>query len=309
MDMFSLEFPLIQGGMVWVSGHRLATACAQNGILGTLSAGSMTLEVLKNHLEKCFDVLNKVERKRLAVNIPLLYEGAKDQIELACKLGVEVFITSAGSPKLFTSDLKNRNKKILHVTSNPELAMKCEDAGVDAVIAEGFEAGGHNGRDELTSFVLIPQVVDAVKIPVVAAGGISDARGIFAAQILGAQGAQMGTRFLLTQESRAHEKTKKIFLQAKSTDTFLRLKKHVPVRLLNNKFSKEIQQLEEKGASLEELKAHLGKGRAKLGLHDGDIENGELEIGQVVGRIKNLPSCSELIQKIRSDYISLIESI
>lgn len=306
LELLSIEFPIIQGGMVWVSGYKLASACAKAGVLGTLSAGSMTEEVLTLHLKKCLEVLSPIEKKRLAINIPLLYERSKRHLEIAMDFGIEIFITSAGSPKLFTAELKNKNKIVIHVTSTPELALKCEHAGVDAVVAEGFEAGGHNGRDELTTLVLVPQIVDTVKIPVIAAGGIYDARGILAMQALGAQGVQMGSRFLMTQESGAHEKTKNLFLNSKSADTFLRMKKHVPVRLLNNSFSEKIRLLEENGASATELKNILGKGRAKLGLHDGDLEEGELEIGQVIGSIKNIPSCNDLILRILEDYNKLV---
>lgn len=306
LDLLSIEFPIIQGGMVWVSGHKLASACAKAGIIGTLSAGSMNEEVLSYHLQKCFEILSPIERKRIAINIPLLYEKSKRHIEIALEFGIDIFITSAGSPKLFTAELKNKGKKVIHVTSSAELALKCEHAGVDAVIAEGFEAGGHNGREEITTLVLIPQVVDALKIPVIAAGGIYDGRSILAAQALGAHGVQMGSRFLMTQESSAHENVKKLFLTSKSSDTFLRMKKHVPVRLHNNLFSDQIKKLEDQGATTEELKNALGKGRAKLGLLDGDIQNGELEIGQVIGSIHDLPTCSELIKKIIYQYKELL---
>lgn len=299
MDLLSIDAPIIQAGMVWVSGGSLAAACAKEKILGTIGAGSMKPDLLKEHIKKAFDLCNREDRVRIAVNFPLLYSGVKEQIEVALAAGIKVFITSAGSPKIYTKDLKEKNAIVMHVTANVELALKCEAAGVDAVIAEGFEAGGHNGKDELTTLVLIPQVVDALKIPVIAAGGIGDARGIKAVLCLGAQAAQMGTRFILTQESSAHENYKKLLLKSKSEDTFLRLKKHVPVRLLNNQFAFEIAQLESKCASAEELIHHLGKNRAKFGMLDGDIEQGELEVGQIVGMINDLPTCKELIENLK----------
>jgi enoyl-[acyl-carrier protein] reductase II len=301
-QLLHLDFPLIQAGMVWVSGAKLAAACAKEKILGTIGAGSMSPDLLKQHLQKAYTLCNQEDRRRIAVNFPLLYSGVKEQIDVALKEGVEVFIMSAGSPKLYTQYLKDKNKIVIHVTSSAELAIKCELAGVDAVIVEGFEAGGHNGRDEITSLVLIPQVAKAVKIPVIAAGGFYDAKTIIAGQVLGASAVQMGTRFMMTQESSAHDQYKNLLLKSKSSDTFLRLKKHVPVRLLNNKFSQEIAELEMQGAKLEELVSHLGKGRAKKGMLEGDLEQGELEVGQVVGTIQDLPSCSELIQTIKKDY-------
>jgi enoyl-[acyl-carrier protein] reductase II len=303
MDLLSIELPIIQAGMVWVSGAKLAAACAREKILGTIGAGSMNPELLRSHIKKAFSLCELDDQKRIAVNFPLLYSGVKEQIQVAVDEGIEIFITSAGSPKLYTKELKSIKKIVMHVTSSVELALKCQAAGVDAVIAEGFEAGGHNGRDEITTMVLIPQVVDALKIPVIAAGGISDARGINAVLCLGAQAAQMGTRFMLTQESSAHEKYKTLLLSSKSSDTFLRLKKHVPVRLLNNKFVQEIAQLENNCAPIDQLINHLGKGRAKLGMLGGDLENGELEVGQIVGIINDLPTCKELIAKLKRSLI------
>lgn len=300
-DLFGLEIPLIQAGMVWVSGGKLAAASANAGILGVIGAGSMKLELLKAHIEKAQRLTDPKARHRLAVNIPLLYPDAKAQMEMALSLGIKVFITSAGSPKLFTSFLKEAGAIVVHVTSNPELAVKCEEAGCHAVVAEGFEAGGHNGRDELTSLVLVPQVAAAIKIPLIAAGGFYDGRGVIAAMALGAEGVQMGTRFVATVESSAHPHFKQAIIDAKATSTMLSLKKLVPVRLLKNHFYEELKKLEEAHAGPEEFKKILGKGRAKKGMLEGDLEEGELEIGQIAGAICDIPTVSHLVLKIKKE--------
>jgi enoyl-[acyl-carrier protein] reductase II len=302
-ELLSIKYPIIQAGMVWVSGAKLAAASANAGILGVVGAGSMNPELLDQHLKKA--LLLTQNKKNLAVNVPLLYSKTKEQLEVALKNNIKIFITSAGSPKTYTSWLKDQGAVVIHVTSNPELAQKCETAGVDAVIAEGFEAGGHNGRDELTTFSLIPQVVDAVKIPVIAAGGIGDARGMAAAMLLGASAVQMGTRFVLTQESSAHQNFKEAILKAGPCETMLMMKKTVPVRLMKNKFYQEIKNLEEQCASEAQLLEHLGHGRAKLGMLEGNLEQGELEIGQIAGLIKNNPTVQELVTKIVHDYNNL----
>ncbi len=299
MDLLSIDAPIIQAGMVWVSGGKLAAACAKEKILGTIGAGSMKPDLLRSQIRKAFSLCDVDDHQRIAVNFPLLYSGVKEQIQVAIDEGIKVFITSAGSPKIYTKELKELKKIVIHVTSSVELALKCEAAGVDAVIAEGFEAGGHNGRDEITTLVLIPQVVDALKIPVIAAGGIGDARAINAVMCLGAQAAQLGTRFMLTQESSAHANYKNLLLKSKSGDTFLRLKKHVPVRLLNNQFAKEIAEMESRCCTVEELEKHLGKGRARLGMLEGDMDQGELEVGQIVGLLNDLPTCKELISNLK----------
>ncbi len=296
-----IRHPLIQAGMVWVSGGKLAAAAANAGCLGTIGAGSMQPELLREHIRKA----RSLSTGALAVNVPLLYEKAPEQIQAALDEGIRVFITSAGSPKAHTQKLKDVGCTVLHVIATPELAQKCEAAGVDAVIAEGFEAGGHNGRDELTTMVLIPQVVDAVKIPVVAAGGIVDARGMAAAFCLGAQAVQMGTRFVATRESSAHDAFKRAVLQAGPTDTMLMMKRHVPVRLLKNPFYDEVKAAEDRCADKAELERVLGKGRAKAGMHDGDLTRGELEIGQAASLVKDLPSCAELVEKLALEYAKL----
>ena len=298
VSLFGTRLPIIQAGMVWVSGGKLAAAAANSGALGIIGAGSMTLDLLRHHILKA----QALTKNPLAVNLPLLYHGIEDQMALCLDLGIKIFFTSAGSPKKYTPMLKRKNCIVVHVTSSPELAKKCEDAGVDAVVAEGFEAGGHNGRDEITTMVLIPEVVDAVKIPVIAAGGIADGRQIVAAFALGASGVQMGSRFAATVESSAHPNFRQAITQSTPSSTMLCMKKGVPVRLLKNKFYDEITKLEERCATVEELHALLGKGRAKAGMLDGDMENGELEIGQVSGMIRDIPTCQELVTRLVSEY-------
>lgn len=300
-QQFGIKLPIIQAGMVWVSGAKLAAACSEAGILGTIGAGSMKPDLLEQHILKA----QTLTSKPFAVNVPLLYEKTADQIEVALTLGVRIFITSAGSPKTYTQKLKDAGCFVIHVVSTPELAKKCENAGVDMIIAEGFEAGGHNGRDELTTLSLIPQVVDAVKIPVVAAGGIMDARGMAAALCLGAQGVQMGTRFIATQESSAHANFKQAIIEAGATDTMLMMKKHVPVRLLKNKFYEEVKSAEDNCADKTELEKILGHGRARAGMLEGDLDIGELEVGQGVAMISDIPTVFELIKTITLEYAKL----
>ena len=259
----------------------------------------MKPELLRHHIAKA----KSLTSKPLGINLPLLYHGIDEQIAIALELGIRIFFTSAGSPKKYTPILKKEGCIVVHVTSSPDLAKKCEDAGVDAVVAEGFEAGGHNGRDEITTLVLIPEVVDAVKIPVIAAGGIGDGRAVAAAFALGASGVQIGSRFAATVESSAHDHFKQAIVQATPAGTMISMKKVVPVRLLKNKFYNDITTMEERGASSEELAAHLGKGRAKAGMLDGDIDEGELEIGQVSGLIRDIPTCQELVARLEKEYV------
>jgi enoyl-[acyl-carrier protein] reductase II len=300
IDLLPIKYPIIQAGMVWVSGGKLAAASANAGILGVIGAGSMGPELLHHHIQKAFALTLYPER--LAVNVPLLYEKTKEQLQVALDSGIRIFITSAGSPKTYTSWLKDHGAKVIHVTSTPELAIKCEKAGVDAVVAEGFEAGGHNGRDEITSMVLIPQVVDSVKIPVIAAGGIIDGRAMAAAFSLGAQGVQLGTRFVATVESSAHENFKQAILNSTPLSTMLMMKKHIPVRLLKNQFYEEVKKLEDQCAGQEELKKLLGHGRARAGILEGDLNQGELEIGQGCSLIHDCPSVAEVVEKLIESY-------
>lgn len=300
-DLFGIKYPIVQGGMVWVSGAKLAAAVSNAGGLGLIGAGSMKPDLLREHIIKA----QALTSKPFGVNVPLLYEKAQEQIDCALDLGVKIFFTSAGSPKKFTSYLKQKGAIVVHVTSSPELALKCADAGVDAIVAEGFEAGGHNGREEITTMTLIPQVREKISLPLIAAGGIASGSAILAAMSLGADGVQMGTRFLMTRESSAHENFKKLALEALPHSTQIMMRKTVPVRLLSNQFSQEIKKIEETytGEDLKrELDTHLGKYRAKMGMLDGDLNAGELEIGQIVSLIKDVPSVEEVMKELISDY-------
>lgn len=305
--LFPIQYPIIQAGMVWVSGGKLAAASANAGILGVIGAGSMRPDLLKHHIEKA-KILTP-HHDRLAVNVPLLYERTKEQLQVALDLGIKNFITSAGSPKTYTGWLKDQGCKVVHVVSNPEFARKSESAGCDAVIAEGFEAGGHNGREEITTLTLIPQVVDAVKIPVIAAGGIGDGRAIAAVMCLGAQGVQLGTRFVATAESSAHENFKNAILSSHPGSTMLAMKKYVPVRLLKNKFYEDVKRLEDQGASKEDLEKILGHGRARMGMLEGNMEEGELEIGQIASLIRDVPTVGELVLRLVEEQRETIRSV
>ncbi|MBF0313554.1 MAG: nitronate monooxygenase [Oligoflexia bacterium] len=303
--LFAINFPIIQAGMVWAAGGKLAAACSNAGILGLIGAGSMSPALLREHILKA----KSLTSGNFGVNIPLLYQGAKEQIQVALSCGVKIFFTSAGSPKNYTPYLKDKGATVVHVTSTPELAIKCQEAGVDAVVAEGFEAGGHNGRDEITTMVLIPQVVQAVKIPVIAAGGVVNGAGIAAAFALGAQAVQMGTAFVATMESSAHPNFKNLLLQSKADSTMLALKKLVPVRLFKNCFYQQVKELEERGASAEELQQLLGKGRAKLGMFEGDMVHGELEIGQGCALLKDTPAIAELVARLKQEYQDAVAAL
>lgn len=306
-QLLSIKYPIIQAGMVWVSGGKLAAASANAGILGVIGSGSMKPDLLEFHIKKALALTNHPER--LAVNVPLLYERTKEQIELSYKLGIKTFITSAGSPKTYTPWLKSLGCTVIHVVSTPEFALKSEAAGCDAVIAEGNEAGGHNGREELTTLTLIPQVVDAVKIPVIAAGGIGDGRGIAAVMCLGAQGAQLGTRFVATVESSAHQNFKNAVLAATAESTMVMMKKYIPVRLFKNKFFEDVKKLEDQGASKEELIQLLGYGRARKGMLEGDMSEGEIEIGQIAGLVHDIPSVEELVKRLVLEHRQAISEL
>lgn len=306
-ELLGIKYPIIQAGMVWVSGAKLAAASANSGILGIIGAGSMSPDLLRLQIKKAMSLSDQVQGK-IGVNLPLLYSRAQEQIDVAIEEGIRLFITSAGTPHKWTAYLKDRGSIVGHVCSTPELALKCEKAGVDFVVAEGFEAGGHNGRDELTTMALVPQVVDAVKIPVIAAGGIASGRQIAAALCLGASGVQMGTRFINVKESSAHEHFKQAIIDSKPCDTMLVLKSLVPVRLLKNDFFYQVAQLESVCASEEELKALLGKSRSKMGMFEGDLINGELEVGQVASMIQDIPTTQELVQSLIKEFQLTINS-
>ncbi len=300
-EKFKVQYPIIQAGMVWCSGAKLAAASVNEGIIGTIGAGSMNKDLLEQHISKAQSLISK-NQHLLAVNFPLLYHDIESQLKIALDKGIRIFITSAGSPAKYTKLLKDEGRLVIHVCSSTRLATKCEDAGVDAVVAEGFEAGGHNGRNETTTMVLIPQVVDHLKIPVIAAGGIADSRQIKAAHALGASGVQIGSRFVTTKESSAHPDFKQAILNSTPGMTKLLMKKYIPVRLLENKFSQSIIELESSGASKEDLTSFLGKGRAKSGMLDGNLIDGELEIGQVSGMINEILSVQELAKELKSAY-------
>lgn len=296
--LLGVRYPIIQAGMIWVSGARLAAAAAEAGCLGVLGAGSMKPPLLREQLQK----LRSLTDQPIAVNLPLLYDLVPEQIEVALSEGVRIFITSAGSPRTWTSTLKDKGCVVIHVASHPELALKCEAAGVDAVVLEGFEAGGHNGRDELTTLVLLQQCDGLLKIPVIAAGGIGSGASIAAALALGAEGVQIGTLFAATAESSAHPHFKERMCNAGYAETFLRLKSLVPVRLLKNSFADEVARHEGQCASSVELAALLGKGRARKGMHEGDLEQGELEIGQIVSQVKSTGTVDEVVQKLKAEF-------
>ncbi len=297
-ELFGIKYPIIQGGMVWVSGAKLAAAVSNAGGLGLIGAGSMKPDLLREHIKKAKTLTDKP----FGVNIPIFSKYSEEQVRVSLEEGVKIFFMSAGSPKKYTSYLKEKGCIVVHVTSTATLAKKCEDAGVDAVVVEGFEAGGHNGRDELTTFVLIPQTKKLVNIPVIAAGGIATGEGIAAAFALGADGVQIGTRFAATVESSAHENYKKALVNAKDTDTMLYLKSIIPVRLVKNSLTLKIEELEKRCADVEELKKIIGEHAAKRGIFDGDVENGEIEAGQIAGLIEDVPAVSEVFQNLIKEY-------
>ena len=289
--LLGIEYPIIQGGMIWCSGWRLASAVSNAGGLGLIGAGSMYPEILREHIQKCKSATNKP----FGVNIPLLYPQMDEILQILLDEKVEIVFSSAGNPAKYTPILKDRGVRVVHVVSSSKFAIKAMEAGCDAVVAEGFEAGGHNGREETTTLCLVPDVVNSVNIPVIAAGGIADGRSMAAALALGAEGVQMGSRFAATQESSAHENFKQRILTTGEGDTQLTLKEIVPVRLIKNEFYTKVQELYESGADVNKLKDLLGRGRAKLGMFNGDLMEGELEIGQVASRIKNLPSAADVV--------------
>jgi enoyl-[acyl-carrier protein] reductase II len=297
-QLFKIDYPIIQAGMIWVSGWRLASAVSNAGGLGIIGAVSMYPDVLQEHIQKCKAATNKP----FAVNLPLLYPDIEKHIQIIIAEKVPIVFTSAGNPKTWTGLLKYHGIVVVHVVSSSKFALKSQEAGCDAVVAEGFEAGGHNGREETTSLVLIPAVVKTVNIPVIAAGGIASGRQMLAAMVLGASGVQIGSRFVCTTESSAHISFKEAVLKANEGDTQLQMKKTVPVRLLNNQFAKQIMEAELRGASAEELQQILGRARAKKGMFEGDLAEGELEIGQVSSLIREIKSAAEVVEEVWSDF-------
>lgn len=304
-QLFNIKYPIIQGGMIWCSGWELASAVSNAGGLGIIGSGSMYPDILREQIKKCQQGTNNP----FGVNVPLLYPNIEEHIKIIIEEGVKIVFTSAGNPKTWTKHLKDHGIKVVHVVSNVKFAIKCQEAGVDAIVAEGFEAGGHNGREETTTLVLIPQVKKSIKIPLIAAGGIGTGSAMAAAFALGAQGVQIGSRFVTTTESSAHINFKNAIVEAKEGDTHLSLKQLTPVRLLKNPFFEKVNELEKRGASSEELSTLLGRGRAKKGMFEGDLTEGELEIGQVSGGIDKIQSVKEVIDEIVSEYNQVIKSL
>jgi enoyl-[acyl-carrier protein] reductase II len=296
--LFNIQYPIIQGGMIWVSGWKLASAVSNAGGLGLIGAGSMYPDVLRTHIQKC----KKATNKPFGVNVPMLYPDIEKIMDIIIEEGVKIVFTSAGNPKTWTSFLKEKGITVVHVVSSVKFALKSELAGVDAVVCEGFEAGGHNGREESTTLTLIPMVKEQVKIPVISAGGIGSGRGMLAAMVLGADGVQIGSRFAATLESSAHDNFKQTIVNVKDGDTHLTLKELAPVRLVKNKFYKEVQELYQQNPSIDEIKELLGRARAKKGMFEGDLEEGELEIGQVAGIIHEIKSAKEVVDNIIEEF-------
>lgn len=297
-EIFGISHPLIQAGMIWCSGWELAAAVSNAGGLGLIGSGSMYPDVLRDHIRKC----KLATSKPFGVNVPLLYPAIDKHIQILIEEGVKIVFTSAGNPKTWTSILKGHGITVVHVVSNVKFALKAVEAGVDAIVAEGFEAGGHNGREETTSLVLIPMIRNAVAVPVIAAGGIATGRQMLAAMVLGADGVQIGSRFVVSNESSAHAKFKNRVISTNEGDTLLTMKQLVPVRLLKNKFFDQIQSAELRGATAEELKEILGRARAKRGMFEGDLEEGELEIGQVSAMLNKILPAAEIVKEIMNEY-------
>ncbi len=297
-ELFKIQYPIIQGGMIWNSGYKLASAVSNSGGLGLIGAGSMYPEVLREHIQKC----KKATDKPFGVNVPMLYPNIEEIISIIIEEGVKIVFTSAGNPKNWTSLLKENGITVVHVVSSSKFALKAQEAGVDAVVAEGFEAGGHNGREETTTLTLIPMVKRNITIPLIAAGGIATGRGMLAAMVLGADGVQMGSRFAASVESSSHENFKKTILEVEEGGTQLTLKELAPVRLIKNKFFNDLQALYEKCPTTEELKILLGRARAKRGMFEGDLVEGELEIGQIAGLIDEIIPVSQIINNVMSEF-------
>ena len=297
-SLFNIKYPIIQGGMIWNSGYKLASAVSNAGGLGLIGAGSMYPEVLREHIRKC----QKATSKPFGVNVPMLYPNVEEILKIIVEEGVKIVFTSAGNPKTWTPYLKDNGLTVVHVVSSSVFALKAQEAGVDAIVAEGFEAGGHNGREETTTLTLIPMVKEKIKIPLIAAGGIATGRGILAAMVLGADGVQMGSRFAASIESSAHTDFKESIVSSKEGDTQLTLKELAPVRLIKNKFYNDVQDLYAKGASKEDLIQLLGRARAKRGMFEGDLVEGELEIGQISGLINDILPVDQIFKNIIAEF-------
>ena len=297
-ELFEIDYPIVQAGMIWASGWRLASAVSNAGGLGVLGAGSMYPEVLREHIYKC----QKATEKPFGVNVPMLYPDIDRLMDIIMEMGVKIVFTSAGNPKTWTSVLQEKGIKVVHVVSSVKFALKAQEAGVDAIVAEGFEAGGHNGRDETTTLALIPAVKEQIEIPLIAAGGIATGRAMLAAIVLGADGVQVGTRFVASNEASSHELFKRSVVEAGEGATHLTLKELAPVRLIKNKFYNDVQEAYAQGASVEQLKSLLGRGRAKLGMFEGNMEEGELEIGQVSAIIHDIKPAADIVADLMSEF-------
>ena len=297
-ELFKIKYPIIQGGMIWNSGYKLASAVSNAGGLGLIGAGSMYPEVLREHIQKC----KKATSKPFGVNVPMLYPNIEEIMKIIVEEDVKIVFTSAGNPKTWTSYLKENGITVVHVVSSSIFALKAQEAGVDAIVAEGFEAGGHNGREETTTLTLIPIVKEKIKIPLIAAGGIATGRGMLAVMILGADGVQVGSRFAASLESSAHENFKETIINTKEGDTQLTLKELAPVRLIKNKFYQDVQDLYEKCPTKEDLVVLLGRARAKKGMFEGDLVEGELEIGQIAGIIHEIKPAGAIIKEMITDF-------
>lgn len=305
-ELFKIKYPIIQGGMVWASGWKLVSAVSNAGGLGLLGAGSMYPEVLREHIQKC----KKATDKPFGVNIPIMYPDIDKLMEILLQERVKIVFTSAGNPNIWTPILQKEGVKVAHVVSSSKFALKAQDAGVDAIVAEGFEAGGHNGREETTTMTLIPSVKQNIHLPLIAAGGIATGRGMLAAMALGAEGVQIGSRFVATEEASSHSAFKQRVLEAQEGDTILTLKELAPVRLLKNSFYNKVQELYQNGtATIENLKALLGRGRTKLGMFEGNMEEGELEIGQIASVINKIQPTAEVIDEIVQEYHSALAAL
>ena len=297
-ELFDIKYPIIQAGMIWNSGWRLASAASNAGALGLIGAGSMYPDVLREHIKKCKNATNKP----FGVNVPMLYPNIEEIMDIIVEEGVKIVFTSAGNPKIWTPWLKEKGITVVHVVSSVKFALKAQDAGVDAVVAEGFEAGGHNGREETTTLTLIPMVKDQLDIPLIAAGGIANGQAMLAVMVLGADAVQVGSRFVASTESSAHEAFKKVVVDAKEGDTQLTLKELAPVRLIKNKFFNDLQELYKKAPSIDDLKLLLGRARAKRGMFEGDLEDGELEIGQIAGLIHDIKPAAQIVDDMIAEF-------
>ena len=297
-DLFNIKYPIVQGGMIWNSGWRLASAASNSGILGLIGAGSMYPDVLREHIQKC----KQATDKPFGVNVPMLYPNIEEIMNIIVEEGVKIVFTSAGNPKTWTKWLQDKGITVVHVVSSVKFALKAQDAGVDAVVAEGFEAGGHNGRDETTTLTLIPMVKEHLKIPLLAAGGIATGKAMLACIVLGADGVQVGSRFVASTESSAHQAFKQVVVDAKEGDTQLTLKELAPVRLIKNKFFNDVEALYKSAPTPEQLKELLGRARAKKGMFEGDLDEGELEIGQISGLIHDIKPVAEIVKEMVEDF-------